>query len=543
MAYVPTTTEVPPPPPPRRRAWPVVLAVAVLLLAAGGAGAFLYLRGSDEVLFDQVPADADVVVAAYLDPGASQKVNLFRMTEKFPDLGSQQEITDSLWEQIDAALGESGLSREDLDWIGVEMAAWVDVRSGEEAEGALLIDSDDDEGARHAIDAFVDSLRDQGNDVSSSTYRGVELWEDASGGALALADSTVIIGSSGSAVTATIDVGSGEVDALDTSARFTNTLADLPSARLGLVYVDVEGISGALQDLVAQAGAADTAADLGGTQAVAMTLSATDTGLAIDSVQVNDPSQMAPEMAAALDEPPRENAAVAAVPADAYGIMALQHVDSIVEAGLREIEAQEPSTGDQLDELGVTGPGGLVELLSGDLAMEAGPDGTGPLGGAVLLGVDDAAGAQAWIDDSLRELERAWEGSVPPWTTQEHRGVSMHSIDDEAFPLTYAVLDDVLVVGSSPEHVADVIDVAQDGGGLATTDGFTNATEEGAASDALFFLDVPAVMSAVREQLPPEEVASFDEEIGTNLDPIGHVVMQMDGDAARQRLRLFVEIP
>jgi hypothetical protein len=274
-----------------------------------------------------------------------------------------------------------------------------------------------------------------------------------------------------------------------------------------------------------------------------MTLSATDTGLAIDSVQVNDPSQMAPEMAAALDEPPRENAAVAAVPADAYGIMALQHVDSIVEAGLREIEAQEPSTGDQLDELGVTGPGGLVELLSGDLAMEAGPDGTGPLGGAVLLGVDDAAGAQAWIDDSLRELERAWEGSVPPWTTREHRGVSMHSIDDEAFPLTYAVLDDVLVVGSSPEHVADVIDVAQDGGGLATTDGFTNATEEGAASDALFFLDVPAVMSAVREQLPPEEVASFDEEIGTNLDPIGHVVMQMDGDAARQRLRLFVEIP
>jgi len=543
MAYVPTTTEVPPPPPPRRRAWPVVLAVVVLLLAAGGAGAFLYLRGSDEVLFDQVPADADVVVAAYLDPGASQKVNLFRMTEKFPDLGSQQEITDSLWEQIDAALGESGLSREDLDWIGVEMAAWVDVRSGEEAEGALLIDSDDDEGARRAIDAFVDSLRDQGNDVSSSTYRGVELWEDASGGALALADSTVIIGSSGSAVTATIDVGSGEVDALDTSARFTNTLADLPSARLGLVYVDVEGISGALQDLVAQAGAADTAADLGGTQAVAMTLSATDTGLAIDSVQVNDPSQMAPEMAAALDEPPRENAAVAAVPADAYGIMALQHVDSIVEAGLREIEAQEPSTGDQLDELGVTGPGGLVELLSGDLAMEAGPDGTGPLGGAVLLGVDDAAGAQAWIDDSLRELERAWEGSVPPWTTQEHRGVSMHSIDDEAFPLTYAVLDDVLVVGSSPEHVADVIDVAQDGGGLATTDGFTNATEEGAASDALFFLDVPAVMSAVREQLPPEEVASFDEEIGTNLDPIGHVVMQMDGDAARQRLRLFVEIP
>ena len=528
------------PPGPRRRRWiPVTVGVALVVFVAAGVGAFLLLRGSDEVLFDQVPATADVVVAAYLDPAASQKVNLFRMAERFPDMGTRDEVTGQVDDFLDEALADTGLTHEDLSWVGVEIAVWADVRGEAEFEGAALIDSDDDAGAQATVDRLLESLREQGDDVTSTTHAGVEVWTIDETAALAYADHTLILGSSPEAVGSTIDAGRGDVDAIDASADFQDAFADLPQARLFAAYTGIDGLTDALGDALATAEAAGSPINFGGAKSVAMTLSATEDGLAVDWSQVNDPARMSPELVEVLDEPPHENGALSMVPGDAFGVFAVEHMDALAQESIDALVEQEPSAAADLEELGVTGSDGLLANLSGDLAIEAAPGGEDPAAGALMVGVQDMARMETFIDDALADLG----GAAPTWTEEDHRGVTLRTLDDETLPLTYAVVNGMLVIGSSPEHVARIVDVSQDGGGLSQDEGFTAATADLEGADALMFLDVPSVLQAVRDELPPDEVASFDDEMGRNLDPIGHVVMGVEGDATRQHMRFFVQIP
>ena len=54
---------------------------------------------------------------------------------------------------------------------------------------------------------------------------------------------------------------------------------------------------------------------------------------------------------------------------------------------------------------------------------------------------------------------------------------------------------------------------------------------------------MPAIVQAVRGQLPPEEAASFDNELGKALKPIEAVVAGTKNEPDLQRTRLFVRIP
>jgi hypothetical protein len=79
---------------PRSRAATVALlaGAAVLILGViGASAAYFLLRGAPEAVLNKVPSGADFVAVAHLDPAASQKMDLFRMTEKFPDLGSEEQ--------------------------------------------------------------------------------------------------------------------------------------------------------------------------------------------------------------------------------------------------------------------------------------------------------------------------------------------------------------------------------------------------------------------------------------------------------------------
>ena len=99
LTYVEATVEgadAPVPPPPARRgrkAVVIAVAAAVGLAGVAAAASFVALSGSSETLTTKLPADTDVVVTAYLDPAASQKVNLFRLTSAFPTLGAEPEVT------------------------------------------------------------------------------------------------------------------------------------------------------------------------------------------------------------------------------------------------------------------------------------------------------------------------------------------------------------------------------------------------------------------------------------------------------------------
>src|SRR5215203_933576 len=100
----PPVATLPEPPPQRSRASRIVLMagiVATVLFVGGAAAAFFSLRGAPETVLDKVPSTADAVVVAHLDPAASQKMNLFRMSEKFPALGSWADLTQKLDAMLD----------------------------------------------------------------------------------------------------------------------------------------------------------------------------------------------------------------------------------------------------------------------------------------------------------------------------------------------------------------------------------------------------------------------------------------------------------
>ncbi|HLB40129.1 MAG TPA: hypothetical protein VJM84_06715, partial [Actinomycetota bacterium] len=134
----PAVNELPPSPTPapapkggRGARLALIIGIAVVLLGgAAGAAGYLFLRGAPEAVLDKVPASADVVVVAHLDPAASQKMNLFRMAEKFPALGSREELTRLFNDALDGVLSGSGLSHEDLSWVGGEAGGYVDIGLG-----------------------------------------------------------------------------------------------------------------------------------------------------------------------------------------------------------------------------------------------------------------------------------------------------------------------------------------------------------------------------------------------------------------------------
>src|SRR5438132_128473 len=80
-------------PPARRKRTGLIAGLVAALVVIGGLafGAieiFNTVAGTSDVLAKMVPADADVYVTAYLDPSASQKLNLRSLANKFPSAGS-----------------------------------------------------------------------------------------------------------------------------------------------------------------------------------------------------------------------------------------------------------------------------------------------------------------------------------------------------------------------------------------------------------------------------------------------------------------------
>jgi hypothetical protein len=142
------------------------LAVA-LLLGGGAAAAFLRMRGAPEQILGEIPASTDAVVVAYLDPAASQKLNLVRLQGRFPSLASSQHLRDQVNAGLDAALRESGLDHRDVAWVGSEIAIAVDIRPQGDPGVAVLLSVDD----AGAADATLEKLRAEPVSTPSSWTR------------------------------------------------------------------------------------------------------------------------------------------------------------------------------------------------------------------------------------------------------------------------------------------------------------------------------------------------------------------------------------
>ncbi len=526
---------------PRSRAATIALLVAaavVLLGVVGASAAYFLLRGSPEAVLTKVPSGADFVAVAHLDPAASQKMNLFRMAEKFPDIGSEEHLTQKVDGMLDDALSGSGLTHEDLGWVGGEVGGYADVGAGSPSY-AVMIASDDNGAASAALQKTRDT---SGTTYTSSTMDGVEVWSPASSDqpTEAILDDTVVLASSPEAMQAVITTSNGDTTIQD-DATFTGVMDELPDDNLGFVYVNVGSIA-SLVDLIPGQTSGLTS-QLDAYKGAAFSISAESNGLAIDSAVTTDPSKLTAAQREALGSGP--NPLLALAPADAYAVVTSSGIGSALEDSVTQFAQLGPGPARTIERLGLIGPNGVLQHLTGDLGLQVGPEPSGllPVGGTVMIGINDATAVQSWLDRHVPGLlAEAGPGFVSgSLRTEDYQGVK---ITYAPTSVAWGVVDRALVVGASVKSVEQAVDLSQGNGSSITSNGdFTSATDGLPGTQTLLYVDVSGILTAVQGFLPDDVYQQFLENGGKNLQPIKAVVAGSSSTETVSTYRLFIEVP
>ncbi len=526
---------------PRSRAATIALLVAaavVLLGVVGASAAYFLLRGSPEAVLTKVPSGADFVAVAHLDPAASQKMNLFRMAEKFPDIGSEEQLTQKVDGMLDDALSGSGLTHEDLGGVGGEVGGYADVGAGSPSY-AVMIASDDNGAASAALQKTRDT---SGTTYTSSTMDGVEVWSPASSDqpTEAILDDTVVLASSPEAMQAVITTSNGDTTIQD-DATFTGVMDELPDDNLGFVYVNVGSIA-SLVDLIPGQTSGLTS-QLDAYKGAAFSISAESNGLAIDSAVTTDPSKLTAAQREALGSGP--NPLLALAPADAYAVVTSSGIGSALEDSVTQFAQLGPGPARTIERLGLIGPNGVLQHLTGDLGLQVGPEPSGllPVGGTVMIGINDASAVQSWLDRHVPGLlAEAGPGFVSgSLRTEDYQGVK---ITYAPTSVAWGVVDRALVVGASVKSVEQAVDLSQGNGSSITSNGdFTSATDGLPGTQTLLYVDVSGILTAVQGFLPDDVYQQFLENGGKNLQPIKAVVAGSSSTETVSTYRLFIEVP
>jgi uncharacterized protein DUF3352 len=553
----PLATAMPPADPPKRRrgaALAVVLAIVLVVIAAGGALAYLKMRGGPAAVLQKLPAGADAAFVAHLDPAAAQKTNLFRLTEKFPDLGSREELTQRFNDMVDEALADTGMSHEDLSWIGGEAGGYVNVGLGA-PEYALVLAVDDEGAARVALQHIRDQQASSTGDAgSTTTISGVEVWSGSDGSSAAVFDGVAVVASNENTMRSVIDTANG-ASSIEDDAVFQGVMDRLPEDNLGFAFVNVHELVSVLDSI--PAGIMPTmpsTAELDAVQGAGIAVTAQPDGLALDTVVTTDPAKLTQEQRDGLTGGQDPNPLLALTPANAYAVLASS-------SGAGGLGTNGPrSIADALDQIGQVDPSAarmiarlhvqqLLAHLTGDMAVEIGPGSALlPVGATATIGIDDRVAVTNWLDrylPVLLEEADAPEGRKPTITAQDHAGSTITSLQGtQGVSVSWAVLDDAVVIGLTPADVAAVIDLSQGNGNAITTDqGFTSATAAIPGTSNVVYVDVQAILTAVKGFLPPDAYQQFLEQGGRDIEPIEAVVAGGTSDENGTTARVVIEVP
>ena len=552
----PAVNELPPSPTPapapkggRGARLALIIGIAVVLLGgAAGAAGYLFLRGAPEAVLDKVPASADVVVVAHLDPAASQKMNLFRMAEKFPALGSREELTRLFNDALDGVLSGSGLSHEDLSWVGGEAGGYVDIGLGTPTY-AIMFATDDEAAANAAMQRMRDASHAP---YSTTTIDGVEVAVSGSSNqpAMAIVDGVAVFASDENAMREVISTAGGD-NSIQDDPVFAGVSDRLPEDNLGFAFVNVEQVTELLNSIPGVlSGLPSGTEQLAAAQGVGFSVSADSDGLALDSVTTTDPAKLTQEQRDAIASSEDPNALLDLVPADAYAVSAFGGVTAGLEQSIEQAAQLAPREARMLERLHLIGPDGVLTHLTGDLAVQAGPaTGLLPIGGSVLIGVDDADAVRAWLDENLQGLIADANPLDLPggfgWKTEEYNGVTITYANALAspVPVAYGVVDGALVIATSAKGVEQAVDLSQAGGGIVTDPGYSAAVAGMPGTESVMYIDVQGILTAVQGFLPGDAYEQFLEAGGDNLEPITAVVAGSETDESGGSSRLLIHIP
>jgi Protein of unknown function (DUF3352) len=569
----PMPGEAPQPPPAPSPSWfsryrlPVISGAGALAMGAIAVAAILLLAKPNPTVEKMIPASQDAIVIANLDPSLTQKVNLLRAVHSFPDTSTDAAIS----KKLDEAFKDTGLSfTTDIQpWLGGEVAASgkLNLQKGGDSPFALFVASRDDSKAKATLVKLRSGTVGKKYRWSDETYNGISI---ASGSpivtsekpvAYSYVDHVVVIASSAAVIHDIIDTDQGRAARLVDSADFKATMALLPSDRVGMGYIAGKSLVAGVKNQMSKPSTLGlpvlkSVDDLNALQGIGGTVSASGTGIALDLGVKLDSTKLSPSTRQAFTATGRPDAVLKWVPKTSDGFLAMANVDQSIKTLLDQY-GTDPSVKAGTDAVGLTGPGGILPHLTGQLGLEF-EVGKGTIpSGAVLIGTNDVAAMKAFLG-KLLDLATALgvgnnqggvltpgvnPGSTGRISTTTYRGVVITSWtvpDLSGVVPSYAAQDGMGIVGSSVAAVKAVID-AHVTGSTITADPTYQAAAAASLSRpvGILYLNIANLVTAI-EKLPT--AGTVDTKTAANLSHVKSLMVTGSSQSGSAVERFFVAI-
>lgn len=512
-----------------------LIALVVVAGTVGGILGFRLLGGSADSLVSMAPSDSIVYVNLHLDPSGGQKLALNGLLDKFPSLsGSSRDNTINGW--LDSALQSTGLTHNDVrPWLGNDISVVVPASalnsssssSGGTPDLAVLVSSTNDGAAQ----AAVDKLRQKsggGEQWSTSSYDGVTLTTSSGdqSAVFAVTDHALIIGTTASATDQVIDTAQGKHAALQSNGNYSKALGEVPSDRIALLYVDA---GTALQQATKGAGQIFGQQPLAGLQAVqgiALAVVAQSNGISITGAEDYDTSKMTADQKAQLNAAPHANSSLAFMPRSAYAAVTLTGLKDTISSAVNQFgSALGLDLNSILQQIGITGPNGILSHLNGDAGAEL-STASQPLGGTLVVGTDSDSAAQQFVT-SLMTFACGGQACDPTQVTQQQDGDAVISslpgdvLGISGIQPSWAVYHGWMIVGSSPDQVKAALDADRSGATLSSNPNYSAVMSQvGGSNNGAVYVDIQQLLTVIRGSLSPDDQHTFDTNVAPNVKPL-----------------------
>lgn len=472
----------------------LVVALVTLIGLTGAAfiaGYLVLFSASTDRAATLAPANSGFYVNIYLQPSTGQQMNLSGLIGRLPGFADEASLDAKVDLVVQNLLSGSGIDYVSgvKPWLGnqVAIAGWPAGDDPSQTEVVVIAEVKDREAADAAVAEF---LADGGASFSAENYAGVDL-QVADGSAYGFVDDMLVIGTGADGLHAVVDA-SGDAASLADQAEFRATMDALAPDHLASAYIDLASIA-------ESAGVGD---QFGSFSTASAVLVAERDGLRVSGSAPFDIAAAAPS---ALDR-----FALGGEPSSLVDWMPPGTLAEVVVFGLRQtlVDAEAAigaSPGGQeftstLDTfraiaaftLGIDIDADVLPLLDREVAVAVtGLDGTLP-SGQLLLRPDDPAAALAALDRIAERLSAV--GGTSRTEDLDGTGVTVLTIPDIG-EVTYAMVDDIIILGLGTEDVAAALFAHDSGDSLGGTDAYARTFEvAGTRAGTEAYVDIGALV-------------------------------------------------
>ncbi len=519
------------------------MAVATAALLTGSSG-------TPDVLA-WTPADSVTYVEARLDLPGDQQAKLAKVLSAFPGFDDQAAFPTKINEVLDQLVGKASDGKQSYTadiqpWFGGQLSVSL---------GAIPTDADASKARFLALASVKDAtkasawaastLQSAGATSTTETYNGITInvikpgadagaMADKVNAAYAVLGPVLAIGDEAS-VKAAIDTGGKK--GLDTNADFKAAAATVTGDRLAFAYVDVEALASAATALPSDVGGVavppvpafldDLYPDW-----IATAVRADDGGFAIDTRRPHN-AKLGPATSAESKIPSH-------LPASTIALVDIHDLGAGI-VRIKDLLASDPSLADgvkQVDDtlkiiggfnaaVGWIGETGVAVTRTGDA-----------LGGGVVIVPTNKDDAQRLLTQLRGFLQLAGGGSGITVSDEPYAGTTITTIDlsglsglevgsvgvPGSVKISYAVTDDVVVIGYGTDFVKGVLD-APSGSSLASSDRFKAALGHvDKVNGSLVWLDIAGVRGLVEPMMSGDDKTKYEADLKPYLDAFDSVI-------------------